>query len=347
MNGCQRTILFRAMARLDDERVTEPRVKLVFPGVRDLDGPAGLHRQQRRPRVQGQRLLLASEGPAHEGAHDADLALRDSQGFGEQRALAVNRLGGFLYGELTAQIIRSQGGPGLQGKMGHPPGGVPVLHDDIGILKSPLHITERHAEPVNGIFLVFMNTRRVFGHGGFGIENGGQFFILDTDERKGVFGDVFGNGPNGRNPLAPVTDAIRGQKGFILKKHPDGFHERFPRNNTLHPGKPFRGRGVDVQNFGMRVRASQDTPKEHVVLIVVGPEFCSAGDFQRGVGSRKPLTDIDGVGHVSSRWMGFERNASPALRYGSSGGFNIAVRKGVFHLRFSPCPESARSISPA
>ena len=166
--------------------------------------------------------------------------------------------------------------------------------------------------------------RRSFGHalirragadrGGIGRERRldlgdmGQGGILNPDRARRAPGQRRRSSGHRRDGVAVIEDAVAGEAVFLHVRHRrvGVGREIGRRHHGLHPGHRERGRGIDPEDAGVRVRAAQDRavqhPRRHRIGAIEGAP-CHLLDPVGAGGARADDAEILARGvecHVSS-----------------------------------------------
>ncbi len=111
----------------------------------------------------------------------------------------------------------------------------------------------------------------------------GQRLIVDADQLQRLHGRIQINGGDPGDGLADVTHPVQGQIGLIPQKNPEAHRVILPGRNGAHAPQAFRPRGIDVQDFRMRVPAPEVLACQHARQREVGPVHGLARGLQKPV----------------------------------------------------------------
>ena len=107
---------------------------------------------------------------------------------------------------------------------------------------------------------VFLSLHRVFG-----IEVGGQEFVIDVDQFEGLFGDRFGDGGDAGYVVAHVADLVKGERVLVVTdgENAEGIRGVFAGDDRDDAVELAGAGRVDALDSGMRMRRVQDLAIEH------------------------------------------------------------------------------------
>ncbi len=193
-------------------------------------------------------------------------------------------------------------------------GGVAALDDDLGLREAGGDVALGVGDALGDVgglgglgvepggVEVVVQHRRIRRHRRLDVDDVGQHFVLDRDERQRRLGDGGRDGGDGGDGVALVERLVA---GHAVAREVAEVHRAFADERLLvgdlgevggghhgaHAGELFRLRGVDGEDAGMRVRAALDLGPQHPRQRHVGAELGAAGDFIDAVGADRAGAD--------------------------------------------------------
>ena len=123
----------------------------------------------------------------------------------------------------------------------------------------------RHVEGALIGVRLLVDDRRVGPHGLDGVEDGGEHFVLDLDEREGLLGGVRVHGGDRGDLVPQVADLLGLEETGVVDGDPEPDRGNVPGgHDSTDAGQAPGLFGVDVQDPRVRVAAAEDGPVEHV-----------------------------------------------------------------------------------
>ena len=249
-------------------------VEHLFAGVQDLDRAPRHHGQAGDAELQVEGLGLAAERPAHGRLDDPYGRGIQAQDRGQLAVQVVGHLGGRPHRQAPVLVVAADGAVRLDGGVGAALEEVLALHHHIGSRHALVHLAEAEPHPLGDVAVPPLPARLV-DEGTLRasirrerlrrIEAGGQFLVLDADQRERPDRGVLVHRRHRRHPVPDVAHPLHAQRVFVGRPGNDAVADRHvpARDDGVHALERERPGGIDGEDAGVWVRAPQDLPVQH------------------------------------------------------------------------------------